>query len=133
MLGITNEFVETLPYLYVKDGRIAYAMAAERTSWSKADLRPPPYPRQVDISTFRIRADQLHAEFLADVHAFKTAFQSAFNGRMPYLGKRTKPGGEFPGSSNFKSHPGNCGRAACTSMLSTRQFLLGKRTIETSQ
>ena len=29
-------------YLYVKDGRIAYAMVAERTLWSKTDLKPPP-------------------------------------------------------------------------------------------
>jgi hypothetical protein len=29
-------------YLFVKEGRIASAMATERTSWSKADLKPPP-------------------------------------------------------------------------------------------
>ncbi len=29
-------------YLYVKDGRIAYAMATDQTSWPKADLKPPP-------------------------------------------------------------------------------------------
>ncbi len=37
-----------------------------------------PHPRKVDIAPFHIRADQLHAELLADVHAFKTAFQSAY-------------------------------------------------------
>jgi hypothetical protein len=29
-------------HVYAKDGRIVYAAVTERTSWSKADLRPPP-------------------------------------------------------------------------------------------
>ena len=37
---------------------------------------------KVDISALHIRADQLHAEPLADIHAFKTARQSSFNGRI---------------------------------------------------
>src|SRR5665647_75113 len=37
---------------------------------------------KVDISALHIRADQLHAEPVADVQAFKTVLQSSFNGRM---------------------------------------------------
>jgi hypothetical protein len=29
-------------YVYAKDDRIVYGAVAERTSWSKADLKPPP-------------------------------------------------------------------------------------------
>ena len=44
---------------------------------------------KVDISLLHIRADQLHPEPVADVHAFKTALQSSFNGRMQKTDPRT--------------------------------------------
>ena len=34
------------------------------------------------MSAFHIRADQLHAEPVADLQAFKTALQPSFNGRL---------------------------------------------------
>ena len=50
---------------------------------SGSDTGPSlPHPLKVDIATLHIRADQLHAEPLADVHAFITAHQSSFDGRM---------------------------------------------------
>ena len=66
-----------------------YQTAATRRLWGKT--RPLSHSAirfslhhslKIDISAFHIRADQLHAEPSADVHAFKTALQSSFNGRM---------------------------------------------------
>jgi hypothetical protein len=37
---------------------------------------------KVDISALHIRANQLHAEPMANVQAFKTALQSSFNRRL---------------------------------------------------
>jgi len=41
-----------------------------------------PHLLKVDISALHVRADQLHPEPLADVHAFKAAHQFSFDGRM---------------------------------------------------
>jgi hypothetical protein len=39
-------------------------------------------PLKVDVSALHIRADELHAKPVANVHALKAAHQSSFNGRM---------------------------------------------------
>src|SRR4249920_560560 len=53
-----------------------------RNSVNVSILFSLPQPLKVDISALHIGADQLYAECAADVHAFKTADQPSFNGRM---------------------------------------------------
>jgi len=43
---------------------------------------------KVDKPVLHIRMDQLHAELVADVHAFKTALQFSFNGGVEYADPR---------------------------------------------
>jgi hypothetical protein len=45
---------------------------------------PLSYLREVDVSAFDVRANQPYTDLMADVHAFKTALQSSFDGWMQY-------------------------------------------------
>jgi len=56
--------------------------------------------REIDIPALHIRADQLHAEPVADVQAFKTAHQPSFNGRMQQTHPCSLRGGAGHDASN---------------------------------
>lgn len=62
-----------------QDARLPGLWMTLRHSAIRQSLR---HSLKVDISALHIRADQLHAEPVADVQALKTALQSSFNGRM---------------------------------------------------
>ena len=47
------------------------------------------YRFEVDESALHIGVDQLHAESVADIHAFKSMLQPSFNGRIDYADPRS--------------------------------------------